>query len=706
MGQRSQLFIIAKINGRHRVLAAAHHQNFYGRLTIRQCLHLLQILRSEANRIDIRRELSRAERQDWNELLPTNGKETSYPTAPFPFLATCLAVGAGLHDEYQYSHGVSHLPLDIGYADSDNNDGISFYDVTDPANPRYGFVFFRDTYGAGTYDSDGEHIGDEMDDAAVVAMSVVDGRSYLNTYETPQEQKEMSDDSRFADVVECSLPKELSVDSLLADLGKYWLVTAAALESIWGDQGWSDAIQGPTARLDASVSRTTLKQKALDRTIDVALDHATDDLDWLLEAEQLPAFIPAVLAKLRSTPTLIQKSGAIPLLVRVFKAGSDVDLSMFGDLQPSQALAIVEGVCRGSPRCCIALSLPDFATWSIEDVEDITSLGCITALHLGETPDISLEALLCLVAKQPTIERFSCSALFDLESRLNGVESERGSNSFPVGQNTPFPLVQAVYIRQCGLAVEDTGRQIPGLPDGGGGVVWSKRLVDPPRMKGAGTLYKDIYGNVSVFTVPLRDALLCTDRICRDVPDMVRRVFAARDDGFGPYSRDGAGLAMKLALQEGHALGPIPLELRHDDSYNLGRCELPRPMRPPRTNEWTLLLIHEKPMPIHTKRAHYGEAVDALRYAFVSVGANNKLQVLDADAFFDVTMPANAHDGPQRAASHSATWSRNLQRHADGTLATALRKPQISSCTPAEAQEAFTFLDQHNKAIEEHSKKK
>ena len=60
MGQRHQLFIIAKVGTRYRVLAAVHHQWLYGLKAVEQCLQAIQLLQADVNQAHIRRELQQA----------------------------------------------------------------------------------------------------------------------------------------------------------------------------------------------------------------------------------------------------------------------------------------------------------------------------------------------------------------------------------------------------------------------------------------------------------------------------------------------------------------------------------------------------------------------------------------------------------------------------------------------------------------------
>ena len=64
MGQRHQLFVIAKIANRYRGLAVFHHQWLYGARALKQCLALLTIFSSPANRLAILQELAAAIPED------------------------------------------------------------------------------------------------------------------------------------------------------------------------------------------------------------------------------------------------------------------------------------------------------------------------------------------------------------------------------------------------------------------------------------------------------------------------------------------------------------------------------------------------------------------------------------------------------------------------------------------------------------------
>jgi hypothetical protein len=91
MGQRHQLFIIAEVGSRYRVLAALHHQWLYGLTAVQQCLQVITFLQAERNQdeIDTTRIQARTsdKRVGW---VPQNTQPGDLVTlirgAPFPFI--------------------------------------------------------------------------------------------------------------------------------------------------------------------------------------------------------------------------------------------------------------------------------------------------------------------------------------------------------------------------------------------------------------------------------------------------------------------------------------------------------------------------------------------------------------------------------------------------------------------------------------------
>lgn len=144
MGQRHQLFIIARLGKHYRSLAAVHHQWLYGVSALRACLRLLRIFSDPSNRLALKHELDLAA-AFYKNRPPPPSQPAKYQNAenticPFPFILTCLAVGVSYDSETGRAHTIHELRHDMGYDQGDNNDGITVLDITDLDNVRYCFV--------------------------------------------------------------------------------------------------------------------------------------------------------------------------------------------------------------------------------------------------------------------------------------------------------------------------------------------------------------------------------------------------------------------------------------------------------------------------------------------------------------------------------------------------------------------------------------
>ena len=123
MGQRHQLFVIAKINGRYRNLCAIHHQWLYGHTALRRCLDILNIFGNANNRMPLQQELNAAAKKDSEFWTASSGHD--YDTKiPSPFIATCLIIGASFNVNGYY-HQVSIEPWGMAYNEGSNNNGKS-----------------------------------------------------------------------------------------------------------------------------------------------------------------------------------------------------------------------------------------------------------------------------------------------------------------------------------------------------------------------------------------------------------------------------------------------------------------------------------------------------------------------------------------------------------------------------------------------------
>lgn len=172
MGSRHQLFVVARIHGHYRRLAAVHSQYHSGETALRRCLSLLRIFRAAQNRVPIQQELIAAQRRNKHFWTPEKGDKTATSgetlteqygnvVAPFPFITTCLVLGASYNATEGYQCRVHSLPFNMQFDRGDNNDGITIIDVTEAQKARYCFVNLEDRPDRGAEDRDEDWSADD-----------------------------------------------------------------------------------------------------------------------------------------------------------------------------------------------------------------------------------------------------------------------------------------------------------------------------------------------------------------------------------------------------------------------------------------------------------------------------------------------------------------------------------------------------------------
>jgi len=267
MGQRHQLFVIAKIKARYRTLAVVHHQWLLGYTAVRQCRNVLRILHAESNRHRLRQDLQKAQSYDFDSLSPPKNTR-----GVFPFITTSLVLGASLDAESGHHSSVHVLNIATRYDQVDNNDGISIFDITELGKERYAFCFLEDV-------EDPLNFLDSEDDLSIPERD--EGRS--------QPEKHQIIDAETYLAVYCARGQGNVEDFLYlaAACDAFPLVRAEALESLWPGAGWTNMVH-EDGELDGSSGSnhlSTLQEESLSKVIDKALSCAPDDLSWVTQAE-------------------------------------------------------------------------------------------------------------------------------------------------------------------------------------------------------------------------------------------------------------------------------------------------------------------------------------------------------------------------------------------------------------------------------------
>lgn len=134
------LYVIAKVNGRYRSLAAVYRAyDNKGERAVQACRNIIALFQEPLNQALLLHELQLAGRlppEEWEEVGPSE-----YPNErpAFPFIATCLLLGASVSPETGKGFNATHEPFKMPLINA--SEGCTILDVTNPAAVRYAFVF-------------------------------------------------------------------------------------------------------------------------------------------------------------------------------------------------------------------------------------------------------------------------------------------------------------------------------------------------------------------------------------------------------------------------------------------------------------------------------------------------------------------------------------------------------------------------------------
>ncbi len=452
MGQRHQLFVIAKIKNRYRGLAAVHHQWLYGNgplkgtsvhltsliyvqsyLTPPQslgnlsdisqaCINLIKIFSAPGNRKLLTHELNHAAtltEEVWGRA--SNSVPTKEDT-PFPFVLTCLAIGASFSmDPGRASNTLIHpedfnLRCDRG----DNNDGITVLDISDPANVRHCFMQFP--------------WGDLRDTLSLTPLSA---EQYVTDYVPKTDETYI--------MLDCG--------SFVKALSSSKLIDIDTLMDAWPDVEWPETKENAEHQDEQEKPKEenssqknlvlSLEAMSLNNAFKTAAEH-DDGAALLTDVEMLPKFESKLMDYLLTHPDIFKNTASgLTLLSRVVRAASDLDLSPFPSLTDADLLTVAEQASLYQSLRVLDLSGKPNIT---EDLLANLLPKCtqLQTLILFHTPQLGLNSVLRHL-KQSTVQELFHTDHFQRafdEKYFYLNKEEDTSAEFPCGRGTNFPVVQ------------------------------------------------------------------------------------------------------------------------------------------------------------------------------------------------------------------------------------------------------------------------
>ncbi len=390
MGQRHQLFIIARVGKYYRSLAVVHHQWLYGVGALRSCLRLVRIFSDPGNRVPITQELAFASEFYENHGPPPTqlgfATHKSKPGTVFPFISTCLAIGASFDETDGDAHAVIVLDHDMAYNQGDNNDGITVLDITNLDHVRYCFVNW------GKLAPKWSGIG-----MAGLTVAVLVGMEFFGPDEGSLEGSRILEKPLTG--WEYVLNYYLRTDEMLQRnvavpkaLEKIPLVELTALAETWPGGKWFDNYDGTDPESPAGVRAApgqpvaSLRDQAVSKLVDSLLSSDEFDPALLDEPRRISNFQGSLQKCLRGNKDRVGVSSASASLLKIAYGGeSYLDLSPYRNLT---AEVLKNVLADDGMQTVTSINLSGILTSSSPDeiVAALAGAKSITSLCLLDKP--------------------------------------------------------------------------------------------------------------------------------------------------------------------------------------------------------------------------------------------------------------------------------------------------------------------------------
>ncbi len=687
---KAPVFVIAKVAGRYRNLGGLEQSFIYGLPVAERCLRLLKIFQQLENRIPIQQELLVA--QDKSEAF-----WSSKPECPlchgcsFPYLATCLLLGATFIPSDGCVEPASLISFDKEFDEGEKMDAVTIIDISEPRNVRYCFVRYNPyslpvplmtPLSAATFlfdsyydldDEDGENEGYEEEDDIEseeewVGESDEDEDYYEGAHEEDREEEEDSEDEPGNENVKESGEDALSpVDraKLVVDgFEGRALVSADSLNCIWPRDGWKGLRKEPrqpNLSPDSPSRVTSLKAMAMDKLIQNALTDSEFDISWLAELGALyEDFLPGLRNWLYQHSDGLELSSVnFRVMIKAFEDVPDSRLGIFQKFTLEDLLMIVSGLQEKKQLSTLNLSgSKSIDPASLRSILQITP-GLHT-LYLMGSLNLPLQSVLSVLEEAHiNVPNLYHSELFKLflqhrEAHTGSPGSKDFALKFPNGASTKSPAIQILWVFTC--ASELDAYNLKGVMD------WDLFTSDTKAKRKCSDLSSYDSPGVNYGRFSLKHSLLSPARLVTGMSQFAE--FSLNNKSWNRYDYKtylqalASSFAMAPSTVDGSEfqVGPVPLMV----DVNPHCPEVGRKSHAPedlfstiKPGDWTLMVLHE-----HVYYKNFSLEDDPIdlpqkwRYAFVNtrqastsgMSEDTDLVVADMSTFLATTAGDEAQE--------------------------------------------------------------
>ncbi|KAL2261940.1 hypothetical protein VTK26DRAFT_2948 [Humicola hyalothermophila] len=482
MGERHQLFVIARVGKQYRCLAIVHHQYLAGWDVLAACIRLISIFSDKSNRLPLEIELRLANDHYKDRGPPEKPTSLNFLTGlmadpvRFPFINTCLVLGTSSDPDNRHFGYVHPEPPDLAFDQTDNNTGITILDITDLDNIKYCFLAWHPIGYRYLPDSEGEgedgQVPASKDDVPPPLNEPWSGRVYVRHWVPKGEHWN-------------SVFNDPHHRSLITRLDEVPLIQAPTLANLWPWGPWIvDESTQLAPALAPRIGPSSLHHMALKKLVQEVLASPKPDLTLFEEARRMPTFRKSLMEHLYAAGKEVASSPGAPELLREAFAGESLlDWTRFPGLTPATMMAAFNSGPELRDARALALT-PDWDTTTASELAQATcTLPSLLDLFVMELPGRDKEG--------PTGEFYKALAAHPRCPRRSMLLTGAASCALnqriwlPTAENIapppPFPAVQLVIHRQDPLP--ERYRPMPRPPEFfyyyfGDGFLTPVRLVD------------------------------------------------------------------------------------------------------------------------------------------------------------------------------------------------------------------------------------
>ncbi|EJD35709.1 hypothetical protein AURDEDRAFT_175224 [Auricularia subglabra TFB-10046 SS5] len=137
------MFLIAHVQGRYRCIAVFHSQWLYGRLVVNAAARLMRGFTNPINAAAIASELATLEELDIDVIVDEDNQDDENPAILCPYLIGLFLTCSRVNMEFRRIYRMNLERMFLEPLQCHNDDGFTFFDLTEPSTPRYCFWWPR-----------------------------------------------------------------------------------------------------------------------------------------------------------------------------------------------------------------------------------------------------------------------------------------------------------------------------------------------------------------------------------------------------------------------------------------------------------------------------------------------------------------------------------------------------------------------------------